>query len=141
MATPATPTPTKQSWWKRALNEVGKIIGVIEKDAPKVEAIAIPALQAAFPQFAVLIGGFGAAAQKILGYIVNVQAVGAAAAVQPTGAQRLDSVLADAGPLVDQWIQSAFPGHASIPADKVKGLIQAMHDVLETVDPEAKTAA
>lgn len=143
-ATPAAPTAPvttapKVSWWKRALNEVGKIIGFVEKEEPKIQAIALPALQAAFPQFAVLIGGVGTVATKIVNEMVAVQAVGAAAATAPTGVQRLESVLGNVGPALDEWVQSAFPGHQAISVARKSGLIQAMHDILEEIDPSAAT--
>lgn len=138
-AVPVTPAP-KVSFWKHLCNGVGKVLGFIIKEEPKIQEIAVPALKQAFPSLGILIDGAAAVATKVVNELVAVQTLSATVAQQPTGLQRFDSVLANSAPVIDGWVQSGFPGAAAVSAANKSKLIQAFHDILEEIDPNAAPA-
>jgi hypothetical protein len=122
-------------WFKKALQFVGKVLGIIAKDAKPIADIAAKVGITMFPQFASLIAAGDNLISKIALEAVAAEGIVATATTASgTGPQKLEQVLQSVGPAVDQWIQSGFPGHAAISTASKAGLISAVVSILNEID-------
>src|SRR5690348_16711932 len=105
MAT-APPVP-HQSWLSKVGSFIGKILGIAGKVEPTAAAVA----EAILPQFAPAIALADDIFNKVVKEALVAEAAMAAAGTQTgTGAQKLEAVLANVGPVLDTWVANNFPG-------------------------------
>lgn len=141
MTTEATSTiaaPKKVSW----LSKVGAILGDVLKAAATVAKpiadIAAPVAEALFPQFKTQIAGADNLVSKIASEAIAVEGVAAAAGTQTgTGAQKLESVLQNVGPAINAWVTANFPGAKQVSTASQAGLVNAVVQILNEIDPAA----
>jgi hypothetical protein len=129
------------SWLKKVGSVLAKVLHVIAEESQPIEKIAVPVAKALLPQFASEIDK----ADGIFSGIVK-EAVAAEAVVQAGGAttgggtQKLSAVLASAGPLLDNWVASNFPGSPQVSIAAKSGLINAIVAILNEVQPTTPVA-
>lgn len=124
------------SWLKKIGQVIAEIVGIAQKAEPTV----VKFTEALLPQFAPFIASADTIFQNIIKEIVAAETTAAAAGQSGTGAQKLEAVLANAGPMLDNWIASNFPGSAKL-ADATKaGLVNAAVAVLNDIKPAPATA-
>src|SRR5208283_3102973 len=103
---------------------IGKILGIVAKDAKPVADTAAAVATALFPAWGTLIAAGDSLVSKIALQATAVESVAAAAGTASgTGAQKLEQVLTDVGPAIDAWVQNAFPGSKQVSAAQKAGLV------------------
>jgi hypothetical protein len=122
-ATPAA--PAKVSWLKKVGQFLGKVVGLIAKDGKPVVDDAATVAKILLPQFAGEINIADNIADNIMQEIVTAEAAEQAGVGVSGGAAKLAAVAAASGPALDNWINSKFPGAATLSADVKNGLINA----------------
>ncbi len=132
---PATPAP-KISWLKKFGQVLGKILGFVGTEAPKIAAIAAPVAETLLPQFAAEIAAADNLVTNIAKQAIVTEATAAAGAGM-TGAQKLAAVLSNIGPDVDAWVTSNFPGASQVSSVAKSGLVNAVVAILNEVDPHS----
>jgi len=138
----AAATTTKTSWLSRFGHVLGRILGVIAKDAKPIADAATPVAEALLPQFAPEIQAADNLVTNIAKQAVITEGIAAAAGAQTgTGAQKLESVLLNIGPEIDQWVAARFPGAKAVTAASKAGLVSAVVTILNEVDPAAVVPA
>lgn len=132
MSTPAPPVvapPPKQSWLKK----LGSVIWTAAKDVvgflgnPKVQSAEAQVANIAsllLPAEAPIIQAFQAVMGKVFQQTVVTET--AFANVANAGSQKLEAVLAEVGPELDQWVANGFPGSTRIQDATKAGLINAV---------------
>ena len=139
-STPVTPAP-KVSWLKKVGQFFGKILKVIATDAQPIEKIAAPVAEALLPQFAPEIMAADGIFSKIVQEAVAAETVvSGTSAVSGGGAQKLEYVLTNVGPVIDTWIAANFPGTKQISTAAKSGLVNSVVAILNEVDPSAVAA-
>jgi len=138
-STPAAPPPAKKVTW---LSKVGAVLGDVLKAAATaakpIADIALPVAEALFPQFKTEEVAADNLVTKIATEAVAVEGVAAAAGTQTgTGAQKLESVLANVGPAINAWVAANFPGAKQVSAASQAGLVNAVVAILNEIDPAA----
>jgi len=113
MASPATPAP-KVSWLKRFGQEVAKILGIVVKDAPAVESVAVPLAETLFPAAAPAIALGASWFDKALNLIMINEATFTAVGQASNGPAKLAAVSQGIQADVDAWVAANFPGSAAI---------------------------
>jgi hypothetical protein len=122
-------------WFKKALQFVGKVLGVVAKDAKPIADTVAQVATIMFPQFAAMIAAGDNLISKIALEAVAAEGIVAtASSASGTGPQKLELVLKSVGPAVDQWIQSGFPGHAALSTASKAGLVNAVVSILNEID-------
>jgi len=125
------------SWLSKVGAFLGKIIGI----AQKIEPTAVNITEALLPQFAPLIGTADTLFQAIIKEVVAVEATFAAAGnAAGTGAQKLAAALGTVGPIVDNWVASAFPGAAKVSDIAKTGLINSVVTLLNEIEGKPPVA-
>ena len=72
---------------------------------------------------------------KIALQATAVESVAAAAGTATgTGAQKLEQVLQDVAPAINQWVQNAFPGAKQLTKASQAGLVNAVVAILNEVE-------
>ena len=130
---PVTPAP-KISWLKKVGQVFAKIIHVIATDAAPIEKIAVPVAEALMPQFIPLINVADGIFSNIVKEAVAVETVSTAASAAQTGQQKLEAVLVNIGPVLDQWVSANFPGSAQVSAVQKAGLVNAVVAILNEIE-------
>jgi|SRR5579863_7994384 len=129
-----TPTPTPHVSW---LSKIGHVLAEIIGIAQKAEPTVVSFTEALLPQFAPFIGTADTIFQNIVKEIVAAESAAAAAGQVGTGPQKLAAVLANIGPVLDNWVTSNFPGATKV-ADATKaGLVNAIVALLNDIKPTA----
>jgi hypothetical protein len=127
--------PVKVSWLKKVGQTIGKILGIVAKDAKPVADTAAAVATVLFPQFSLEIMAADALVSKIALQATTVESVMAAAGTaNGTGVQKLTAVLQDIGPAIDQWVANAFPGAAAVSNTSKSGLINAVVAILNEIE-------
>src|SRR5690348_4545929 len=141
MATAATPVK-KVSWLKHVGQVLGKVLGIVAKDAKPVADTVAQVVSVLYPGLGSLAQAGDALVSKIALEATAVESVAAAAGTASgTGAQKLEAVLKDIGPAIDQWVTNAFPGAKQASAATKAGLVNAVVAIINEVDPAAVTSA
>jgi hypothetical protein len=123
------------------LKKVGQIIATVLGIAQKAEPTVVKFTEALLPQFVPFIASADTIFQNIVKEIVSAETAAAAAGQAGTGAQKLEAVLANVGPMLDNWVASNFPGAAKL-ADATKaGLVNAAVALLNDIKPPAAPVA
>lgn len=121
------------------LANVGKTIGSVAKkilsflggEAKPVADIAAAVATGMFPQFAPEIATADNLVTNIAKEAIAVEGAAAAAgSATGTGAQKLEAVLANVGPAVDNWVASNFPGAKQVSAAAKAGLVNGVVGIL-----------
>jgi hypothetical protein len=120
-----TPAAPKVSWLKKVGQFLGKVVGLIAKDGKPVVDDAATVAKILLPQFAGEINAADNIADNIMQEIVTAEAAEQAGVGVSGGAAKLAAVAAASGPALDNWINSKFPGAATLSADVKNGLINA----------------
>lgn len=142
MATIPPVAPTPGNWLKKVGSFFSKLLHIVATDAQPIEKIAVPVAKALLPQFALLIDeGDSIFSNIVKEAVVAETVVQAAGTMTGGGAQKLKLVLANAGPLVDQWIAANFPGSAQVSTVAKSGLISAVVQILNELKPPTVPAA
>ena len=130
------------SWLSKVGSFFGKILGIVATEAKPIEQIAKPVAEALLPQFVPLIDTADSIFSKIVSEAVIAESAKAAIGqATGSGAQKLEAVLTNVGPLIDGWITSNFPGSAAVSTAAKSGLVNAVVAILNEVDPKAATLA
>lgn len=138
----ATTAAPKVSWLKHVGQVIGKILGIVAKDAKPVADTVTQVVSVLYPGLAALAQAGDALVSKIALQATAVESVAAAAGTATgTGAQKLEQVLGDIGPAIDQWVANAFPGSKQISAASKAGLINAVVAITNEIDPAAAPPA
>lgn len=124
------------SWLKKIGQVIAKIVGVAQKVEPTVAGFT----EALLPQFAPFIATADTIFQNVIREIVAAETAAAAAGVSGTGAQKLADVLANVGPMLDNWVSSNFPGAAKLAEVTKTGLVNAVVAVLNDIKTPDTTA-
>jgi|SRR5208283_783715 len=133
MSTPATPV-VKQSWLSKIGAILGKVLGIAQKAEPTAAALASVLL----PQFAPEIAFADDIFNKVVKEALIAEASAAAAGqASGTGAQKLEAVLVNIGPVLDGWVANNFPGQKQVSTVAKSGLISAIVTILNELDPPA----
>ena len=134
----AAPAPAKVSWLKKFGQILGKVLGVIATSAKPIADIAAPVAEALLPQFSSQIQKADNLVSNIAQQAIITEGVAAAAASSAsTGPQKLEAVLANIGPEIDNWVSSNFPGAKAVSSANKAGLVNAVVAILNEVDPAA----
>lgn len=134
---PAGAAPAKVSWLKKVGQVIGKVLGVIGKDAAPVADTAAKVAEALLPQFAPEIAKADSLVTNIAKEAIAVEGAAAAAGTGTTGQQKLDAVLANVGPAIDNWVASAFPGATKVSSAAKAGLVNAVVAIANEVEAPA----
>jgi len=132
----AAPAP-KVSFLKRVGQIIGKILGVVAKDAAPIADQAAKVAEILLPQFSTQIQAADNLIDNIAKQAIVTESLAAAAATPVAGQSKLDTVLSNVGPEIDAWVASRFPGATSVSAAAKAGLINAV--VAITNELEGKT--
>jgi hypothetical protein len=140
---PATPV-AKVSWLKKVGSVIGKILGIVAKDAKPVADTITQVVSVLYPGLASLAQAGDGLVSKIALEATAVEGVAAAAGTATgTGAQKLEAVLASptVTTAINDWVASAFPGAASLTAATKAGLVNAVVAIINEIDPAAAPPA
>jgi hypothetical protein len=134
--TPAVATqPVHVSWLKRVGQVIGRILGIVAKDAAPVANVAASVAEALLPQFAPEIAVADGLVSRIAKEAIAIE--GAAASTgqaSGTGPQKLATVLSNIGPALDQWVALNFPGAAAVGTAEKAGLVNAVVAILNKIE-------
>ena len=136
---PAVPV-AKVSWLKKVGSVIGKILGIVAKDAKPVADTITQVVSVLYPGLASLAQAGDGLVSKIALEATAVEGVAAAAGTATgTGAQKLEAVLASptVTTAINDWVASAFPGAASLTAATKAGLVNAVVAIINEIDPGA----
>lgn len=130
------PAP-KQSFLSKIGSFFSKIIHVIATDAAPIEKIAVPVAETLLPEFIPLIQTADGIFSNIVKEAVAAETVQAVAGTATgSGPQKLATVLASVGPLLDNWVAANFPGAAAISEAQKAGLVNAVVAILNEISPQ-----
>lgn len=124
------------SWLKKVGHVFGSVLKFVANEEPKIAAIAIPALEAAFPQFAVLIAAGDALATKITKQVLISETLATAVGSATSGTDKLNAALAGIGPEIDAWVAAAFPGSKTLSDKGKRALVSAFVSVANEVEAD-----
>ena len=137
-STSTAPPVKKASWLSKVGAFIGKILGVIAKDAKPVAATAAQIVAIVAPQFSALATVGENLVDNIANEVIAVEGVAAATKAQTgTGAQKLETALQNIGPAINAWVAAKFPGATAISKDAKAGLVNSVVAILNEVDPAA----
>lgn len=134
-----TPPVPHVSWLSKVGAFIGKVLGIVQKAEPSAVVLA----EALLPQFSPEIALANDLFNKIVKQAIVAETTMAAAGTQTgTGAQKLEAVLANIGPDIDQWVANNFPGNKTLSTVSKTGIINSIVAALnELVPPPATPAA
>lgn len=136
MATTPAPAP-KVSFLKHVGQIIGKILGFVADKAAPIADSAAKVAEVLLPQFATAIMAADNLIDNIAKQAIVTESLAAAAATPPTGASKLDTVLANIGPEIDAWVASRFPGATSVSAAAKAGLVNAVVAITNELEGKA----
>jgi hypothetical protein len=123
-------------WLKKVGHFFGAILKFVGTEEPKIAAIATPALELAFPQFATLIASGDALATKITKQILVTETLATAVGSATTGTDKVNAALAGVGPEIDAWVAAAFPGSKALSTPGKTALISAFVALANEVEAD-----
>jgi hypothetical protein len=135
-----TTVAPRVSWIKHVGQVIGKIIGIITKDAKPEADIAAKVATALLPQFAPEIAMADNLVTKISLEMMSVEGVAAAAGTATgTGTQKMEQVVTAIQPALTQWVQNNFPGSKEVSAATSANVIQSIYDMIDQANPASVT--
>lgn len=127
-----TPPVPHQSWLSKVGSFLGKVLGIVQKAEPSAVAVA----EALLPQFAPAIALADDIFNRVVKEALVAEAAMAAAGTQTgSGAQKLEAVLANIGPVLDGWVANNFPGQKQVSTVAKSGLVNAVVAILNELAP------
>jgi hypothetical protein len=135
IAIPAVTAAPKVSWLKHLGNFLGKILKITAKNAPPIADMAAKVAEVMFPQFAAGIAVADNLVDNIAKEALAAEIMEQAGAAAQGGPAKLQAVLANVGPAIDQWIASRFPGSNTVASAKKANLVSAIVDIVNDVTP------
>jgi hypothetical protein len=134
MATPATPVVVaKVSWLKHVGNFLGKVLKIMAKDVAPAADTAAKVAEVMFPQFAPGIAVADNLVDNIAKEALAAEVMEQAGAAATGGPAKLQAVLANIGPAIDQWVASRFPGAGEVATAQKANLVSAIVDIVNGV--------
>jgi phage-related tail protein len=126
---------TTTSWLANVGQVIGgvakKVLAFLGKEAKPMADIASAVASGMFPQFAPEIAVADNLITNIAKEAVAVEGAAAAAGTATgTGAQKLEAVLKNIGPAIDNWVASAFPGAKQVSTAAKSGLVNAVVGIM-----------
>lgn len=132
----STPVVKPPSFLSKVGSFFSKVIHVIATDVAPAEKIAVPVAEALLPQFIPLITVADGIFSNIVKEAVSAETVQAVAGTATgSGPQKLATVLASTGPLLDEWVAANFPGAKAVSDAQKAGLINAVVAILNEISP------
>jgi hypothetical protein len=125
----------KVSWLKQVGNVLGRILKIVAKGAAPAADTAAKVAEAMFPQFSAEICAADNLIDNIAKQALTVEVMEQAGAAAQGGAAKLQAVVGSAGPAIDQWLASRFPGATTVTAAKKANLISAVVDIINDIAP------
>lgn len=144
MATAAialTPSTPKPSFLKHFGIVLGKILGIIAKDAKPIADTAAGVATVLFPQFAPEIAAADGLVSNIAKQAIVTETLVAAGATPVSGSDKLGAVLANVGPEIDAWVAAKFPGATAVSSASKAGLVNAVVAILNELKPAVSAPA
>ena len=136
----AVVTAPKVSWLKKVGQDIGKVLTFFAQKAPAVAVEAGTVASLLMPQFAPEIGLSENLVTNIAKEAVAVEGAASAASTATTGPAKLEAVVANVGPAIDTWVQSAFPGASAVSAASKAGLVNAVVAIMNELSPATATS-
>lgn len=136
MSESVSPAAPHVSWLKKVGHIFGSVLRFVANEEPKIAAIATPALEAAFPQFATLIASGDALASKIVKQILVTETLATAVGSATSSVDKANAALAGVGPEIDAWVAAAFPGSKQLSDPAKVSLISAFVALANTVEAD-----
>ena len=137
----APAVPAKVSFLKKIGQVIGKILGIVAKDAATIASEAAEVASVLLPQFAPEITVADNLVTNIAKQCVITEALAATAATPVPGQTKLETVLANVGPSIDNWVASSFPGATAISTASKAGLVNSVVAIANEVESQPAVAA
>lgn len=138
---PATTVTKKTSWLTKIGQVIGKVVKAVATDAGKVADLAKPVAIALLPQFSSEITTADNLIDNIALEAQAVEGTAAAASTATTGQAKLEAVLTNIGPDIDQWVAAKFPGATTVSNAAKAGLVNAVVAIMNEVDGSSAGAS
>ena len=133
--------PAKVSFLKKIGQVIGKILGIVAKDAAPIASQAAAVASVLLPQFAPEITMADNLVSNIAKQAIITEALAATASTPVPGQTKLDTVLANIGPEIDAWVASSFPGATAVSTAAKAGLVNAVVAISNEVEGKAAVPA
>jgi hypothetical protein len=130
---PTAPVP-KVSWLHKVGAWVQKALGIIIKDAVPVAGAAGAIIDILDPAAAPLVLVAENLISRIASQVVIVQAAFAGVQQGSNNSAKLQAVIDQVGPFVDQWVANSFPGAGKVSASVHAGLVNAVVALINDID-------
>lgn len=145
MSTAVTPAP-HVSWLKKFGQEVGKIIGVVAKEAVPIEQKIVPIAEAILPGYAPEIALAAGIFEKAADMIATTEAAFLSVGQGSNGVAKFSAVLSIVGNDIEEWVHNKFPGSAAIVTGEQylsskAGLVNAVVAFLNGIDASSINVA
>lgn len=130
----SAPAVVKESWLKRVGHVVGRILGIVAKDAAPVADVAAKVAEALLPQFSGQIQVADNLITNIAKEAIAAEGLAAVSATAVGGPAKLTAVVANIGPALDQWVAANFPGAAAVGSAEKAGLVNAVVAIINKIE-------
>jgi hypothetical protein len=130
----ATAAPAKKGWLSSVGHFFGSILNIAATKAAPVADMATKVFDVMFPQFATAANTADNLIDNIAKEAIVTEGVVQAAGTATGGGEaKLQAVLANVGPAIDQWVASRFPGSTQVSAAAKAGLVSAVVNIANEV--------
>jgi len=137
----ATTAAPKVGWLKHVGQVIGKILGIVAKDAAPAADVAAKVAEALLPQYAPEIASADGLVTKIAKEAIVAEGVAAAAGTAVGGGTaKLEAVLTNIGPAIDGWVSSNFPGASAVSKASKAGLVSAVVTIMNELEGKSPVA-
>ena len=140
MSTSPTPAP-HVSWLKHLGNVIGKILGIVAKDAAPIADQAAKVAEVLLPQFATEIAMADNLIDNIAKQALVTEAITTGVGAATTGQDKLAAAIAGIGPEIDAWVSSRFPGATGVSNAAKAGLVNAVVAITNEIEGKPIAAA
>lgn len=130
--------PPKKSWLSRLGHEIGVVLGIVAKDVKPINDIVVPIITTLYPALAGPLAIEENWVDRITATAASAETIKAAAGqATGTGLEKFQQVLADpaVNAAIDTWVINRFPGAEKLGEAEKAGLIQAIINVINKVNP------
>lgn len=131
----------KVSFLKHFGQVVGKILGIVAKDAAPIADKAAVVAEILLPQFSTEIAVADNLIDNIAKQALVTESISAAAATATSGTDKLNTVVAGLSSEIDAWVASRFPGATTVSTLAKAGLVNAVVAVVNEIEAKAPVAA
>lgn len=140
MNTSPTPAP-HVSWLKHLGSVIGKILGVVAKDAAPIADQAAAVAEVLLPQFSTEIAAADNLIDNIAKQAVVTEAITTGIGAATTSQDKLAAAIAGIGPEIDAWVASRFPGATGVSNAAKAGLVNAVVFITNEIEGKPVAAA